>query len=97
MGYAGEDVSIAAAMLDLFWRLPPPAVRFLQTQQASLPPGSSGGNTLGLVVLTIQLEERLARMPSPGAGAPIHPRVLSSEYRQPLLRFLNRHAAQVLG
>jgi hypothetical protein len=41
----------------------------------------------GLVVLTIQLEEKLSRMPM--AGSP-QPRMLTSAYREPLLRFLNK-------
>jgi hypothetical protein len=39
------------------------------------------------VVLTIQLEERLSRMPA--ASSPL-PRILTSEYREPLLKFLDK-------
>jgi hypothetical protein len=118
-------VAIAAAVLDLFWRLPKTAVKFLETQHppalpapanaaAALAPGQPGapaaaalpnnaaagadgipagaaaaaaGNQLGLVVLTIQLEERLSRMPA--ASSPL-PRILTSEYREPLLKFLDK-------
>jgi len=120
----GEEVAIAAAILDLFWRLPRSAVKFLESQplpgstltstpSAALAPtaaaaaasggaitaaagggvsgggGASGGGPQqpGLVVLTIQLEEKLSRMPM--AGSP-QPRTLTSAYREPLLRFLNK-------
>lgn len=99
---AGEEVAIAAAVLDLFWRLPKTAVKFLETQHPPLTPGTTAagaatgagsqaaaGNQLGLVVLTIQLEEKLSRMPA--ATSPL-PRILTSEYRQPLLKFLNKCA-----
>lgn len=129
--HAGEEVAIAAAVLDLFWRLPKTAVKFLETQHppalpapgsaaaaAALTGGQSGApaaattsaiggsttstgavagaaaggasgssNQLGLVVLTIQLEERLSRMPA--ASSPL-PRILTSEYREPLLKFLDK-------
>eukprot|EP00879_Flechtneria_rotunda_P005042 GHRR01005319.1.p1 GENE.GHRR01005319.1~~GHRR01005319.1.p1 ORF type:complete len:3477 (+),score=1416.33 GHRR01005319.1:1112-11542(+) len=97
---SGEEVAIAAAILDLFWRLPRTAVKFLETQpspaqaqaaaagQAS--PRGPGGSQPGLVVLTIQLEEQLPRMP---AVSPL-PNNLTSEYRAPLLRFLNRYPAE---
>jgi hypothetical protein len=124
---SGEEVAIAAAVLDLFWRLPKTAVKFLETQHppplpapgstpaaaptataqtaastaaggaASAGAGSVAGaaaggasgssNQLGLVVLTIQLEERLSRMPA--ASSPL-PRILTSEYREPLLKFLDK-------
>jgi hypothetical protein len=89
-------VAIAAAVLDLFWRLPKTAVRFLETQPAAAQgsvapgaaPGAAGGSQQpGLVVLTIELEEKLARMPA--SISPL-PRILTSEYREPLLRFLNK-------
>lgn len=83
---AGEEVAIASAVLDLFWRLPKAAVKFLETPVAPLPTGAAAPPQ-GLVVLTIQLEERLARMPA--ANSPL-PRILTSEYRAPLLRFLNK-------
>ncbi|WIA37453.1 hypothetical protein OEZ86_014371 [Tetradesmus obliquus] len=125
---SGEEVAIAAAVLDLFWRLPKTAVKFLETQHppalpalpGGTPPltaaapgaasaaapatsagaagavagtaaaagGSSSSAPLGLVVLTIQLEERLSRMPA--ASSPL-PRILTSEYRQPLLKFLDKY------
>jgi hypothetical protein len=100
--YAGEEVAIAAAILDLFWRLPRTAVKFLESQPpppgaASTPgalPGAAAAAAAavppqqpGLVVLTIQLEEKLSRMPM--AGTP-QPRMLASAYREPLLRFLNK-------
>jgi hypothetical protein len=118
--FPGEEVAIAAAVLDLFWRLPKTAVKFLETQHppvlpapgqpstagaaaGAAPPsnaaaggvdavaGGTGtaaaGNQLGLVVLTIQLEERLSRMPA--ASSPL-PRILTSEYREPLLKFLDK-------
>jgi hypothetical protein len=119
--YPGEEVAIAAAVLDLFWRLPKTAVKFLETQHPPALPAAPGqpaaagaaagaalpsnaaaggvdavaggtgtaaaGNQLGLVVLTIQLEERLSRMPA--ASSPL-PRILTSEYREPLLKFLDK-------
>lgn len=89
-------MAIAAAILDLFWRLPRTAVKFLESQPA--PPGAANTpgaaaaaavppQQPGLVVLTIQLEEKLSRMPM--AGTP-QPRMLASAYRKPLLRFLNK-------
>lgn len=84
---AGEEVAIAAAVLDLFWRLPKLAVKFLETPQVAPLPAGTAAPPQGLVVLTIQLEERLARMPA--ANNPL-PRILTSEYRAPLLRFLNK-------
>jgi hypothetical protein len=96
-------VAVAAAVLDLFWRLPRSAVRFLETQHAAAgQPGAAaagggqpgggaarqpgGGQQPGLVVLTIQLEEKLPRMPLPSTQS----RILTSAYREPLLRFLNK-------
>jgi hypothetical protein len=46
------------------------------------------------VVLTIQLEEKLSRMPM--AGSP-QPRMLTSAYREPLLRFLNKYICVLAG
>lgn len=90
-------MAIAAAVLDLFWRLPKTAVKFLESQPLpggtapppAAPPASGvpPGSQPGLVVLVIELEERLCRMPA--ASGPL-PRVLTSEYRPPLLRFLNK-------
>lgn len=61
-------MQIAAGILSLFHLLPSWALRFLETQSDKQP---------GLVVLTIQLEERLA-----GAkGTTQHPRVMWSPYR----------------
>lgn len=76
----GEEVQVAAAILDLFHMLSRNAVKFLETTQ----------NQLGLVVLTIQLEEKLGRMPSPMPS----PRIMSSPYREPLTRFLNKYPAE---
>ena len=107
----GEEVAIAAAILDLFWRLPRSAVKFLESQPlpgssttaplggthsavgvvavpsaaVAAAAGSGGPQQPGLVVLTIQLEEKLSRMPM--AGSP-QSRMLTSAYREPLLRFL---------
>lgn len=87
--YVGEEVAIAATVLDLFWRLPKAAVKFLEMQPPALPAGQATGSAsqAGLVVLTIQLEKTLARMPT--ANSPL-PRILISEYRDPLLKFLNK-------
>ena len=68
---------MAAAILDLFQLLPRNAVKFLETQ----PNGQ-----LGLVVLTIQLEDKLSKMANPLPS----PRILSSPYREPLAHFLNK-------
>ncbi len=67
-GRPEDEVQIAAGILSLFHLLPSWALRFLETQSDKQP---------GLVVLTIQLEERLA-----GAkGTTQHPRVMWSPYR----------------
>lgn len=71
---AGEEAEVAAAILDLFHLLPRTAVKFLE---------SSGEGKQGLVVLSIQLEDKLAALNTPMPNS----RVLWSPYRDPLVRF----------
>ena len=72
----GDGARVAAAVLDLFHRLPPAASKFLASSDRP-----------GLVVLTIDLEAALAA--TPGNAAPT---VLTSPYRAPLLRYACAHA-----
>lgn len=72
------SLQVAAEVLDLFHLLPRQAVKFLETQAQGKP---------GLVVLTIELEEKLQAF-SP-AQAPIpSPHIKWSPYRTALARFL---------
>jgi hypothetical protein len=70
-------VQVAAGILDLFHLLPKPAaVKFLESHHPRM----------GLVVLTINLEDQLGKtvLPMP------QPRIMSSPYREPLARYLNK-------
>ena len=73
----GQGAPVAAAVLDLFHRLPPQASKFLASSERA-----------GLVVLTVDLEAALAATPGNA-----WPTVLASPYRAPLLRFLCAHPA----
>ncbi|KAL6045043.1 putative transformation/transcription domain-associated protein [Balamuthia mandrillaris] len=63
----GEEIKIAARIIDIFHLLPSAASKFLDQ----------------LVTLTIQLEALL-------------PREITSPYREPLIKFLNRYPAEAL-
>ncbi|EIE23491.1 hypothetical protein COCSUDRAFT_65942 [Coccomyxa subellipsoidea C-169] len=76
----GQECHIAAAILDLFHLLPPPAVKFLES-----------GERPGLVVLMIELEGALAQMPSN-----TEPTKMWSPYREPLARFLNKYPEEAV-
>ncbi|BDA47386.1 probable transcription-associated protein 1 [Coccomyxa sp. Obi] len=78
---AGQECHIAAAILDLFHLLPPPAVKFLET-----------GERPGLVVLMIELEGALAQMPSN-----TEPTKMWSPYREPLAKFLNKYPEEAVA
>eukprot|EP00884_Botryococcus_braunii_P021983 jgi/Botrbrau1/8469/Bobra.0237s0086.1 len=77
----GEEADIAAAILDLFHLLPPQGSKFLETDKCT-----------GLVVLTIELENALARTPDN-----LHPSINWSPYRPPLARFLNKYPAEAVN
>ncbi|KAF5841321.1 hypothetical protein DUNSADRAFT_13397 [Dunaliella salina] len=92
----GEEAAVAAHLMELFHLLPRQAAVFLETHEdeEKVEVEVDGKketrrvvkNRLGLVVLTIELEERLAnlRLMVPA------PRVMTSPYRQPLTHFLNK-------
>lgn len=79
---AGEDAEVAAHILQLFHLLPRVASRFLETRE----------ERLGLVVLTIELEEKLPQLSLPMPA----PHVMWSPYRSALTRFLNKYPAEAV-
>ena len=81
-----DDSKIAAGILELFHLLPDSASSFLETQK-------SGTDRIGLVVLTIELEERL------GHASPVGPvpHILWSPYRSPLTKFLVRYKEDTIN
>lgn len=85
---AEDDTKIAAGLLELFHLLPSSAVTFLETLREH-----TTSQRIGLVVLTIELEDRLGRMSATG---PI-PRVLWSPYRCALTKFLVKYAKESIN
>jgi len=75
---AGEEVQVAAGIMDLFHLLPQLThpESFLETKERP-----------GLVVLMIGLEQTLHKFPSCPA-----PSKMASPFREPLIKFLNRYA-----
>lgn len=86
-----EDSEIAAAILELFHLLPDPASSFLETQK--IEPERMGSERIGLVVMTIELEERLGQTSPVG---PV-PHVLWSPYRSPLAKFLVKYKREAVN
>lgn len=84
-GFVEDDTKIAAALLELFHLLPSSAATFLETLREN-----TTNQRIGLVVLTIELEDRLGRVATSG---PL-PRVLWSPYRGPLTKFLVKYAKE---
>lgn len=73
----GTEWEVAASMLDIFHKFPSAAKEFLETHDGRP----------GIVVLTIGLEEALCHL-----SGQILPSKMSSPYRAPLTRFLNRYS-----
>ncbi|KAL6756896.1 hypothetical protein V8C86DRAFT_2435829, partial [Haematococcus lacustris] len=77
---AGEELAVAAHILDLFHLLPRQAVQFLESEAQPEP------KRLGLVVLVLELEQRLPSLPGHSLATP---RIMTSPFRLPLIRYLN--------
>lgn len=81
----GMECELAVQMLDVFHKLPPPAVDFLESQLDE----NNATKRPGLVVLTIHLENSLPTLPGPPQASKCW-----SPYRPPLIRFLNKYVRQ---
>lgn len=81
----GEEGDVAAEILQLFHLLPRSASKFLETH-------NEGSQRLGLVVMTIQLEEKLPLLSNPVP----YPRTLWSPYRTPLARYLVKYSHEAV-
>lgn len=81
----GMECELAVEMLDVFHKLPPPAVDFIESQLDE----NNATKRPGLVVLTIHLENSLATLPGPPQASKCW-----SPYRAPLIRFLNKYVQQ---
>lgn len=76
---AGTEWQIATKLLEIFHKLPPAAVEYLETH----------GNRPGLMVLVIGLEDALPSLPGPAL-----PSKRWSPYRDALVKFLNRYSQE---
>ncbi|GAX77356.1 hypothetical protein CEUSTIGMA_g4802.t1 [Chlamydomonas eustigma] len=77
----GEEIEVAATALEMFHLLPASAVAFLETHQ----------NKPGLVVLAMELEDKIPILCGlHSLSAPV-PKLLASPFRLPLTRFLVKY------